>query len=205
MSEELTGRPGPAGPPRIALNRPDELDAERARLYEEIAGGPRRGQSSVVPLTDGDGRLLGPFAVMLLAPRVGSAVQAVGAALRFDRSLTERSRELAILTVAAHRRSEFEWLAHESAALATGLRAGQLQVLLDGGMPPDLDAADEVVVRTVRRLSVDGTLDDEGFGEAVSALGTEALATLVWLVGYYGMLATALATFRPPLAADPAG
>ena len=202
MSDELTGRPGPAGPPRVPLLRPDELDADQARLYAEIAGGPRRSEAAVVPLTDDDGRLLGPFALMLLAPGTGAAVQALGAALRFDESLSRRSRELAILTVAAHRRSEFEWVAHERAALAAGISGAQLQALLDGGMPAELNGAEEVVVRTVRHLLVDGGLHDEGFAEAVSAVGTGSLAALVWLVGYYGMLATALATFRPPLTGD---
>ncbi len=200
MDADLTGRPGPAGPPRVSLVRPEELDAERARVHAEIAGGSRRDQAAVVPLTDEDGRLLGPFRLMLLAPRIGSAVQAVGAALRVDESLSERSRELAILTVAARRRSQFEWLAHERAGLAAGLSPEQLQSLLDGAMPADLDAAEEVVVGTVERLLADGELGDAGFAEAVSVLGTEPLAALVWLVGYYGMLATALATFRPPLA-----
>ena len=200
MDDDLTGRPGPAGPPRVHLLRPDDLDAEQAQLHTDIADGPRRGQAAVIPLTDDEGRLLGPFGLMLLSPRIGSAVQAVGAALRVDQSLPERSRELAILPVAAHRRSEFEWLAHEQAALAAGLRGEQLQALLDGGVPADLAAAEEVVVRTVRRLLIDGGLDDEGYAEAVSAVGTGSLAALVWLVGYYGMLATALATFRPPLA-----
>ena len=199
MDDDLTGRPGPAGPPRVPLLRPDELDAEQSQLYADISGGPRRSQASVVPLTDEDGRLLGPFGLMLLAPRVGSAVQALGAALRFDGSLSPRSRELAVLTVAAHRGSEFEWLAHERAARAAGLGSEQLQSLLDGEVPAGLAVAEEVVVRTVRRLLVEGGLDDEGHARAVAALGTETLAVLVWLVGYYGMLATALATFRPPL------
>ena len=205
MDDDLTGRPGPAGPPRVPLLRPEELDAERAALHAEIAGGPRRGQAGVVPLTDEDGRLLGPFGLMLLAPRIGSAVQAVGAALRFDRSLSPRSRELAILTVAAHRRSEFEWLAHERAAREAGLGAAQLQALLDGEVPAELEPVEAVVVRTVGRLLADGGLDDDGFTEAVSALGTESLAALVWLVGYYATLAIALATFRPPLAGGSPG
>jgi alkylhydroperoxidase/carboxymuconolactone decarboxylase family protein YurZ len=199
VDDDLTGRPGPAGPPRVPLLRPDELDIEQAQLYAEIADGPRRSQAAVVPLTDDEGRLLGPFALMLLTPRIGSAVQALGAALRFDPSLSPRARELAVLTVAAHRRSEFEWLAHERAALAAGLTGGQLQALLDGEVPAGLEAVEEVVVRTVRRLLLDGGLDDEGFAEARSVLGTGSVAALVWLVGYYGMLATALATFRPPL------
>jgi len=192
-------RPGPRGPSRVPLLRPDELDEERARLHAEIAGGPRRSQAAVVPLVDDQDRLLGPFGLMLLAPGIGSAVQALGAALRFDESISPRSRELAILAVAAHRRSEFEWLSHENAARAAGIGADQLRALLDGAVPDGLAPVEETVVRTVRRLLDDGELDDDGYAEAVAALGTETLAALVWLVGYYSMLATALATFRPPL------
>jgi len=204
VDDGLDGRPGPGGPARVPLLLPAELDEERALLHAEISGGPRRSETTVVPLVDEEGRLLGPFGLMLLAPRVGSAVQALGAALRFDESLAPRSRELAILVVAAHRRSEFEWLAHEQAARAAGFSAVQLQALLDGELPGGLEPIEETVVRTVRRLLVAGELDDDGYAEAVSALGTDTLAALVWLVGYYSMLATALATFRPPLrAADP--
>ena len=196
----LVGRPRPRGPARVPLLRPAELDEERARLHAEIAGGPRRSQAAVVPLVDDDDRLLGPFGLMLLAPRIGSAVQALGAALRFDESLPPRYRELAILAVAAHRRSEFEWLSHEHAARGAGIREDQLQALLDGAVPDGLEPAEETVVRTVRRLLDDGELDDDAYAGAVAALGTETLAALVWLVGYYSMLATALATFRPPTA-----
>jgi alkylhydroperoxidase family enzyme len=199
LTSRLKGRPASQGASRVPLLRPTELDDEQAQLYADITNGPRRSQASVVPLVDEDGSLLGPFGVMLLAPRIGSTVQAVGAALRFDESLPPRSRELAILAVAAHRRSEFEWFAHENAALAVGLTAVQLQALLDGEMPGDLEPAEEAVVHAVRDLLREGELDDGGYAEAVSALGTETLVSLVWLVGYYSMLATALATFRPPL------
>ena len=53
-----------------------------------------------MPITDEAGRLLGPFAVMLLTPEVGNAVQQVGAKIRFATALTARERELAILAVA---------------------------------------------------------------------------------------------------------
>ncbi|MGY1722082.1 carboxymuconolactone decarboxylase family protein [Blastococcus sp. SYSU DS0533] len=197
MSQDLTGRPAPRGPARIPLLRPAELDGERARLHAEITQGPRQAQASVVPITDDAGRLLGPFAAMLLVPEIGSAVQAVGAALRGEELLGPRARELAILAVAARRRSHFEWLAHEQAARAAGVATASLQALLDGRVPEGLDPVEEVVVATTWRLLDGGELDDDGYAEATSVLGVEALAALVWLVGYYAMLATALATFRP--------
>ncbi len=134
---------------------------------------------------------------MLLAPAVGSAVQQVGAALRTDTDLSPRLRELAILAVAAHRRSQFEWQAHERAALDTGLDSAQLQQLLDGDVPDDLGDEDACVVRTAKELLTRGSLEDPEYAMALRVVGENRLAELVWLIGYYSRLAVALATLRP--------
>src|SRR5262249_47889822 len=99
-------------PPRLELLSVPELDQAQRALYDAITGGPRSSQRGTVPITDSDGRLVGPFAIMLLSPEVGDAVQRVGAAVRFTSSLTGREREVAILAVAAGARCDFEWLAH---------------------------------------------------------------------------------------------
>jgi 4-carboxymuconolactone decarboxylase len=103
-------------PPRLDLIPPDELAPAQRALYDAITGGPRASQAGTVPITDADGQLLGPFAVMLLSPEVGNAMQQVGAKIRFGTALTGRERELAILTVAGALNSEFERLAHVPAA-----------------------------------------------------------------------------------------
>jgi AhpD family alkylhydroperoxidase len=193
---DLTGRPASAGPPRFRAPAFEELDGDQAAVHRAIADGPRRSQTRV-PLTDDEGRLRGPFGPMLLTPRIGGAVQQVGAALRTDPDLPPRMRELAILAVGAAAGSRFEWDAHEPAALAAGATAEQLQAVLDGAEPPGLDEREALAVATVRRLRADGTLDDERYAEAVAVLGEATLAALVWLTGYYAMLAIALGTFRP--------
>ena len=195
---ELHGRPRQPGPPRTRPPRPAELDEERLALHSLIANGPRRAQARV-PLVDDQGRLLGPFGPILFSPRIGTAVQQVGAALRFDSDLPPRLRELAILTVAAHEGSEFEWTAHEDAARDAGVSTEQLQSLLDGAVPDSLDAAELCAVRVTRALLTDRVLGDDLYQEALAVLGQGALAALVWLVGYYSMLALALATFRPAI------
>jgi 4-carboxymuconolactone decarboxylase len=198
---ELAGRPRQPGPPRIQPARPAELDEERLALHALIANGPRRSQSRI-PLVDDQGRLLGPFGPMLFSPRIGTAVQQVGAALRFDRDLPPRLRELAILTVASHAESEFEWAAHEGAARDAGVTTDQLQSLLNGTLPDNLDVAELCALKTTRALLTDRTLDDDLYHEALTELGQDTLAALVWLVGYYSMLALALATFRPRIDGD---
>ncbi|TVT11479.1 carboxymuconolactone decarboxylase family protein [Amycolatopsis bartoniae] len=188
--------PKAPGPARTALLGPEELTAEQAELHATIAHGPRAEQTSV-PLIDCEGRLLGPFALMLLAPAVGAAVQQVGAVLRTRTELSPRSRELAILTVAAHRRSRFEWEAHQGAALEAGLEVAQLQQILDGVIPDDLSEEDRCVVSTANELLTQGSLGDADYESALRILGEKRLAELIWLVGYYSMLAVALATLRP--------
>jgi alkylhydroperoxidase family enzyme len=175
------------------------MDAARRALYEAIAGGPRAAQRGTVPVTDDDGRLLGPFSVMLLTPGVGDAVQKVGAVLRFESGLTARERELAILAAASSLRSGFEWLAHEPAALAAGITAGQADALRAGRVPDGLGAEETLICRLVMTMARDRSLGDSDYSDGVTVLGREKLAEITWLAGYYGALALALAVFRPEL------
>ena len=189
MSEKL--------PPRLDLMPPAELAPAQRALYDAITGGPRASQAGTVPITDADGQLLGPFAIMLLSPEVGNAMQQVGAKIRFGTALTGRERELAILTVAGALRSEFERLAHVPAARGLGLTEPQIDAALAGRAADGLSADEAIVGRLALAMTVDRTLSDEDYSGGVAALGRERLAELTWLVGYYSALALSLAVFRP--------
>jgi len=199
MPDGLIGCPQASKARRLPLLDSADLSEHQQALHTKIAGGLRAAERGRVPLTDKQGRLLGPFGIMLLAPQVGDAVQAVGAALRFRTDMTARCRELGILTIAAQIGSEFEWIAHVQAAREEDVTQEQLQALLDGGDPRELDATEAATVATCRTLVVNGTLSDAEYAAAVEVFGTAALAELVWLVGYYSALALALEVFNPPL------
>ena len=186
-------------PPRLDLIPPAELAPAQRALYDAITGGPRASQAGTVPITDADGQLLGPFAVMLLSPEVGNAMQQVGAKIRFGAALTGRERELAILSVAGVLRSDFERLAHEPAARALGLAQEQIDAVLAGQIPDGLSADEVMVGRLARAMTADRTLSDAEYADGIEALGQQRLAELTWLVGYYGARALALAVFRPTL------
>ncbi len=186
-------------PPRLNLIPPAELAPAQRALYDAITGGPRAGQAGTVPITDADGQLLGPFAIMLLSPEVGNAMQQVGAKIRFGTALTGRERELAILTVAGALNSEFERLAHVPAARGLGLTEPQIEAALAGRTEDGLSADEAMVARLALAMTIDRTLSDEDYADGVRALGQERLAELTWLVGYYSALALSLAVFRPVL------
>ena len=191
MSEKL--------PARLDLIPPAELAPAQRALYDAITGGPRAGQAGTVPITDEAGRLLGPFAIMLLSPEVGNAMQQVGAKIRFGTALTGRERELAILTVAGALNSEFERLAHVPAARGLGLTEPQIDAVLTGRTEDGLSADEAMVARLALAMTVGRTLSDQDYADGVGALGQERLAELTWLVGYYSALALSLAVFRPVL------
>ena len=186
-------------PPRLDLIAPADLDDAQRALYAAITGGPRASQAGTVPIVDESGRLLGPFAVMLLTPEVGNAVQQVGAKIRFATALTARERELAILAVAGVLRSDFERLAHEPAALRAGLTQAQVNAVLSGQVPGGLSGDEALIGRLAQVMTADRTLADEDYEAGLAALGQARLAELTWLVGYYSALALALSVFRPHL------
>jgi 4-carboxymuconolactone decarboxylase len=186
---------------RLPWPRPEDLDETRRAVYDAIAGGPRAAGPQAFRLTDADGRLEGPFNAMLVSPGVGLALQDLGAAVRYRTSLSDRAREIAILALAALRRSDFEWYAHERVGRRAGLTDAELSALLVGDEPSSLTDEESVLLQTTRLLAISGDLDDDAYATAETSLGREQLAELVVLVGYYDLLALSLRVWRTPLPA----
>ena len=193
---------------RIPKLEPAALDEDQRALYDAIAGGRRARGLQLFRLADSEGRLEGPFNAFLLQPRLGSALQALGSAVRYDTGLDDRCREIAILIVAAHWESEFEWYAHEAVGRSVGLGDAELAAVRDGryteltaardGRPAALAVREAVVARTVAALVARGDLGDAEYREAVDHLGMPGLFELLTLVGYYATLALQLRVFRVP-------
>ncbi len=184
---------------RLPWPERDDLDGDGRAVYHAILGGPRASDAATSPIIAPDGRLEGPFNAMLMSPAVGGALQSLGSAIRYGASLADRDRELAILEVAAHHRSDFEWFAHERLANAAGLEAATLEAIRSRRHPEGLDAGADSVWVAVRALLERGDLDDEEYASLVAARGEPATVELVVLVGYYQTLALMLRTFRVPV------
>lgn len=181
---------------RIPRPGRDQLDADQRRLYDAIASGRRASGPQLFPLVDENGGLVGPFNAMLLNPALGDVLQQLGAAVRYHGQLSPRSRELAILTVAAGWKCEFEQRAHESVGAHIGLTRSELAAVRAGG-PLELDDAEEAaVVRTTRLLTERADLDDGQYAAAEAVLGAERLFELTTLVGYYSLLALLMRVYR---------
>ena len=180
--------------PRLAKLSPAELDEQQRALYDAIASGPRARGPQLFALTDAAGGLEGPFNAMLLSPPVGSALQALGAAIRYGSGLANRDREIAILVVAHAWECEFEVYAHEAVGRAAGLGDAELAALRDGAYE-QLDEHERLVAETSSALAARATLTDQEFSAARDTFGLPQLFELTTLVGYYATLALQLRVF----------
>lgn len=183
---------------RIAWLHPDELDPARREVYGSVVSGPLRGETAFAS-TDDEGRLHGPFNVMLAAPGPGLALSELGAALRFRASLSERAREITILTLAALHRSAFMWYAHDAIARRIGMTEEEIVALAALEPAETFDDVERIVHHSVRLLVEDGDLDDVAFADLEQVLGSEGTVELIMLVGYYAMLALSMRVLRSPL------
>ncbi|MFI0350071.1 carboxymuconolactone decarboxylase family protein [Actinomadura sp. 9N407] len=174
---------------------PGELDGDRLAVYRSITEGPRARGPRSFDLVSESGTLLGPFNEFLLRPALGDALQRLGAAIRYQGTLSGRAREMAILAVAAAWNSEFERTAHEAVGRSAGLSEAELSAIADQSPVPLDDPHEAAVLRLTRALAA-GDVDDGTWSACVPPLDRETVFELTTLVGYYSTLALQMRTFR---------
>jgi alkylhydroperoxidase/carboxymuconolactone decarboxylase family protein YurZ len=173
---------------------PSELSVEQREFYDRLVSGPR----SKTSIVDDQGRLVGAFNSRLLDPKVGSAIQELGAVLRFGTKLSGREREIVILSVARQERAPYEWRAHSMVARRAGMTDDELSGLLTGIAPDSFDARERKFMEVTAALLADGDLDDPLFESAATVIGLTALFDVVSLVGYYRNTAMSMRVWRVP-------
>lgn len=207
VATRLRPAPGSAGPAvpyspgmsRLPHLRYDDLDPAGRAVWEEITGS--RGDTVI----DDQGALIGPFNAYVTAPEVGRHLSALGQAVRFGAVLPPRLSELAIITVAARWRAEFEWWAHARSAAGQGISAAAIDAIAAGGEPDFAEPDERVVHAVARQLAVTGRLEPSVFEAGRALLGDSGMVHLVALCGYYTTVSFVLNAFDVPLpaAAEP--
>ncbi len=163
----------------------EAMTGEQRRIHDEIVAGPR-------------GRVAGPLKVWLNSPGLADVAQKLGAYMRFGSRLAPRLSELAIIVTGAHYKAEFEWHAHVRFAHAAGILEEVTEAIRTGETPELADADQRIVHAVAVELTRDHKLGQATFDEAVAVLGLPALADLIALVGYYGMVSLTLNAFEIP-------
>ena len=90
--------------------------------------------------------------------------------MRFQTTLPERIKEIAICTVGAHYKAKFEFAAHGPMAIAAGVPAAAVEAIRLGADPNFADPADRASYRVARELLLEHRLSDATFADAKSSL-----------------------------------
>lgn len=184
---------------RLPLLPVHALDEEQRALHAELRAtrllaAKDAGYTAVLP----DGRLLGPFNVMLRAPRIARPLLEWAQAITGS-GLAADVREVVILTVAAHWRADYALYAHAAVAARAGVTEAAIAVLRAGGTPHGLCDEAATAHRVTVALVRDHRVPDDLYAKAAAVFGTEGLVALVNLVGQYLNTSALLALFEVPV------
>ena len=161
---------------------PTNLGREQKTLYARITERPRARRPKHFDLTREDGTLLGLFNALLLATRLGSALQELVAAVQYQTTLRARTRQIAILIVAAPWDCALERSAHENVGPSSW--AQPRRVVRDPGRScASVRKWARAGVRTLARDMVDGDVDDEAWATWAQVVGSATVLELTTLVG----------------------
>ena len=150
-------------------------------------------------LIDSEGALVGPFNAFVTAPDVGRHLSALGRVLRFETSIERRLLEIAIITLGARWKAEFEWWAHARMALENGVSKVAVDAIGAGEIPLFESTEELTVYRFARELADSGRVSDASYRAAHELLGDAGAVELVSLCGYYTLISFLLNTFEVPL------
>ena len=150
-------------------------------------------------LVNSEGGLIGPFNAFVRAPRVGRRLASLGHVVRFETSIERRLSEVAIITVGARWKAEFEWWAHARMAREHGVAAEVVDAIGRGEEPPLQDDDERAVYAVARQLTDRGQVEPGAYATARQLLGDAGMVELVSLCGYYTLVSFLLNAFTVPL------
>jgi 4-carboxymuconolactone decarboxylase len=151
-----------------------------------------------------DGKLIGPFNAVLYAPEMGSCFGDLQAAEAKYTPLSERVRQVVILSVGAVWKADYELYAHSAVAHKAGLSEAAIRSLASGGLPEDLSDEERLAQRFVRQLTAERRVEEPLYRAAEAAFGREGLVAMTFLAGCYQVVCSLLNVFEIPAPADEA-
>jgi 4-carboxymuconolactone decarboxylase len=178
----------PASLSRLPLLERGELDEEGRTHYDAVVSPESR---TLVGLR-------GPSGIWLHSPKLAGFLRAANRYLRFETALDRRLTELAILVTARELDNQFEWTAHEPAALAEGLDSTIIELVKRrrpvGRLGKRIGKHEAVIIAFGRELFRKKKLSSATFARAVDLFGRRGVLELAALMGNYAMTAVILNT-----------
>jgi 4-carboxymuconolactone decarboxylase len=170
------------------LTRAD-LDDEGKAAYDKIVG-------------DGPTPTTGPVSMSLYSPKVALAFSDLNGFLRYNGDLSPRHTEVGILVAAWEIEQQYEYSAHEPAALRYGAPQAVIDTIKYDHEPVGLSPEETIIIRLGRQLMREHKVDSDLYAEAVRLFGRKGLVELVTVMGDYVMVGMVLTTIDQHLPKD---
>jgi 4-carboxymuconolactone decarboxylase len=184
---------------RIPLSEPAELTVSQQSLYKLISetAVPWANASGFVAKVD-EGRLIGPFNVVLESPDLGAAFLQFQSAEEKMTTLSERVRQVVILTVGSVWKAPYELYAHSAVTRTAGLPEEDVQALARGDVATALSEKERTAQKFTKQLAIERTISQDSFDQAKAAFGIRGIVDMVFLAGCYETVCSLLNTFAVP-------
>ena len=185
--------------PRLSKLNISKLSTEQTKFVRSLTTGKRGINRTSDDFTYTDGSLKGPFNAWLYSTEIGQHAQKLGEAIRFDSAIPTKLREVAILSVAAHWQSQYEWWAHAQIALKEGLPKTVINALKKEETPLETEPGIKAVAAFVQETLDKKQASDDTFNAVLEYLGERGIVDLTMLIGYYCLVSASLNVFQVPL------
>lgn len=177
---------------RLPLLRPVELSAEQQPLYRAIDAMVEGEEYAGFEVRDAEGAFVGPWGVMLHFPELAQPLGRFIDLAQQLPGLSERARQVVILTIGARFNVAYELYAHARLASRAGFRPDQVATLCAGGRPSDLTEEEVLAADVATALTGAGPVPGPLYDTVVESLGQEALDAIVFVTIHYLALGTIL-------------
>ena len=183
---------------RLPSITPAELSPEQKSLYDHFDAMVDDDAYRGFEVKQPDGAFVGPWGVMLHFPDLAVPLgRFIDLAQKLP-GLSERARQVVILTVGGRFNVAYELYAHAPLAERAGLRPDQIAALAVGARPADLDGNELLAADVATALTRGGAVPGPLYDAAVAALGQDGFDAVVFIVVHYLALGTLLNAYDVP-------
>jgi 4-carboxymuconolactone decarboxylase len=141
----------------------------------------------------------GPFIALLREPKLAEQAVAMATYFRNEGVLGTKLTEFVILLAARDWTQQFEWTAHYSRALKSGLKQETVDAIAEGRRLAGMAEDEEIVYDFWTELNQNKSVSDATYARAVKKFGEAGVVSITALNGYYMMLAMVLNVARTPI------
>ena len=182
----------PASRNRLPIAKREDLDDLGKTLFDKTTEDVKSGRSLA--------GFQGPNGITLHSPRIAEVDQRKNDYLRFESRLGRRHYEVAILVTARELTHQFEWAAHEPAALKAGVEPAVIDIIKNKRPLVGLQPKDAALIQLGREVIGLRSVQSATLAEALKLFGRQDLVDAVSVMAHYAGIAILLDAFNQQLA-----